>query len=153
MKDICWLQYNFPEGSTENTISHTEKSTHGDEDTIQNEATRPNQKKSEQEKLITDVLLTVRDYLKRPSPVEQREDRYDLLGKTIAMKLRTLEKRQRLLTEKIINDTLFEAEMGNLNNQSYHSHLLSTKNMQQYQNDFSSRSPSPTCISSPSNSY
>lgn len=62
------------------------------------------------------MLVTVRDYFKRPSSVE---DRYDLFGKTIAMRLRALDKRQQLLAEKIIYDTMFEAEMGNINTQLY----------------------------------
>lgn len=91
MKNVCQFQDNFPEDSTENTIGHSiEISTHGDEVTTQNEATRPNKKKSDQEKLTTDVVLTVRDHFKRPPPVEPREDRYDLLEKTVAMKLRNL---------------------------------------------------------------
>ncbi|CAH2096532.1 unnamed protein product [Euphydryas editha] len=40
------------------------------------------------------------------------EDRFDAFGKNIAMKLRDLPKQQRLIAEKIINDTLFQAEMG-----------------------------------------
>ncbi|XP_039279430.1 uncharacterized protein LOC111047499 [Nilaparvata lugens] len=44
----------------------------------------------------------------------QVEDRYDLLGKSIACRIRTLNKRQRLIVEKNINDILFEAEMEDL---------------------------------------
>ncbi|RZB40369.1 uncharacterized protein BDFB_005149 [Asbolus verrucosus] len=42
------------------------------------------------------------------------EDEFDLLGKIYANKLRHLEKNQRIYAEKIINDTLFEAQLGNL---------------------------------------
>ncbi|EEZ99902.1 uncharacterized protein LOC655346 [Tribolium castaneum] len=60
---------------------------------------------------------------KRDEPAEasfmQRleEDEFDLLGKIYASKLRKLEKAQRIYAEKIINDALFEAELGNLNRQ------------------------------------
>lgn len=57
------------------------------------------------------MLVTVRDHFKKPI---LQEDRYDLMGKTIAMKMRGLEVNQRLIAEKMINDILFEAEMGTL---------------------------------------
>lgn len=80
-------------------------------------ATRPGRKtKNEQDQLTTDILLSVKDHFKRPASAI--EDRYDLLGRSIAIKLRTLDKRQRLIAEKMINDTLFDAEMGNLNIES-----------------------------------
>lgn len=61
------------------------------------------------------MLVTVRNHFKRPAPVE---DRYDLVGKTMAKRLRALDKRRLLLAEKIIYDTMFKTEMGNLNTQS-----------------------------------
>lgn len=76
------------------------------------------QVKKKNNELTTDVLLTVRDHFKRP-PIQ--DDRYDLLGKTIAVRLRGLEKRQRLMADKLINDVLFEGEMGTLTSQSFHS--------------------------------
>lgn len=63
----------------------------------------------------------MRDHFKRPVPISAPEDRYDLLGRSIAIKLRSIEKRQRLMAEKIINDTLFDAEMGNLSTESFRS--------------------------------
>ncbi|GBP60236.1 hypothetical protein EVAR_44611_1 [Eumeta japonica] len=82
-------------------------------------ATRPEKKKlTDQDQLTNDVLLSVRDHFKRPAPTSATEDRYDLLGKSIAIKLRSIEKRQRLIAEKTINDALFDAEMGNLNTES-----------------------------------
>ncbi|XP_044268020.1 uncharacterized protein LOC123013520 [Tribolium madens] len=61
---------------------------------------------------------------KRDEPAESfterlDEDEFDLLGKIYANKLRKLEKTQRIYAEKIINDTLFEAELGNLNRQCF----------------------------------
>lgn len=59
----------------------------------------------------TEVLLSVRDHFKRP---KMNEDRYDVSAKGFAMRLRELEKRQRIIAEKLMNDILFEGEMGNL---------------------------------------
>ncbi|KAL9708320.1 hypothetical protein quinque_011838 [Culex quinquefasciatus] len=42
------------------------------------------------------------------------EDRFDVYGRNVAMKLRQLPNDQRMLAEKAINDVLFEAEMGTL---------------------------------------
>ena len=57
------------------------------------------------------MLLTLWDHFKSPAI---QDDRCDLLGKPIAVKLRGLEKRQHLLAEKLINDVLFDGEMGAL---------------------------------------
>ncbi|KAF5276610.1 hypothetical protein FQR65_LT16268 [Abscondita terminalis] len=62
----------------------------------------------EQNSPTNDILQTVNTHFKKP------EDRFDVVGKTIAMKLRDLPRQQMLLAGKIINETLFEAEMGNL---------------------------------------
>lgn len=46
-----------------------------------------------------------------------REDQYDVFGKTVAAKLRDIalkDNTQRLMAEKIVNDALFLAEMGQL---------------------------------------
>lgn len=99
-------------------------------------------KKINEDKLTNEVLVSVNEHFKRPAPLE---DRYDLMGKTIAIKLRALEKTQRLIAEKIINDTLFEAEMGHLNHDSY-----GGKNKpHQYRTGRYISTPSPTYISSP----
>lgn len=68
-------------------------------------------KRNSETALTNDDLLLVQNHSKRPAP---QDDRYDILGKGVALKLRDLEKTQRLLAEKIINETLFEAETGNL---------------------------------------
>lgn len=47
------------------------------------------------------------------------EDEFDLLGKLYANKLRKLNLVQKIYAEKIINDTLFEAELCNLNRKCY----------------------------------
>lgn len=46
----------------------------------------------------------------------EKEDRYSVIGKNIAFKLRDLPNEAMLVTEKIINDVLFEAQMGNITN-------------------------------------
>nr|CAH7753324.1 unnamed protein product [Callosobruchus chinensis] len=74
---------------------------------------RPNlAKKRKSEELTNDVLVSVRDHFKKPVA---QDDRYDLMGKSFAMRIRALEKREALIVEKRINDLLFEAEMGMLN--------------------------------------
>lgn len=72
---------------------------------------RIRQSSSEQIALTNEVLLSVKDHFKRP---RTQEDRFDVYGKNVAMKMRDLAKLQRILAEKIINDVLSEAEMGNL---------------------------------------
>nr|CAH7746856.1 unnamed protein product [Callosobruchus chinensis] len=57
------------------------------------------------------VLQCVNENFNRPSV---KEDRFDIFGKNVAMILRELPKQQRLLADQIINDTLFQAEMGTL---------------------------------------
>lgn len=42
------------------------------------------------------------------------DDVFNIFGKHVAAKLRTLPKQTKLYTEKLINDLLFEAEMGNV---------------------------------------
>lgn len=71
---------------------------------------RPNlAKKKKVEDLTTGVLVSVRDHFQKPS---RQDDRYDIMGKSFAMRIRALEKRQALIVEKRINDLLFEAEMS-----------------------------------------
>ncbi|XP_063535902.1 uncharacterized protein LOC134745756 [Cydia strobilella] len=61
--------------------------------------------------LTEDVLKSVTDHFKRP---KQSDNRFEVFGKNIGMKLQELPKEQRIIAEKIINDTLFLAEMGSL---------------------------------------
>lgn len=58
------------------------------------------------------MLETIDQHFKKPKP---KEDRYDILGKNVALKMRDVsDNTQRLVAEKIINETLFMAEMGQL---------------------------------------
>uniref|UniRef100_A0A182X0A5 MADF domain-containing protein n=1 Tax=Anopheles quadriannulatus TaxID=34691 RepID=A0A182X0A5_ANOQN len=45
----------------------------------------------------------------------KREDAFDIFGKHVAYKLRSLNKQQSILAQKLINDVLFEGEMETLN--------------------------------------
>lgn len=57
------------------------------------------------------MLLTVKDHFRKPAI---KEDRFDMSGKTIAIKLQDLPKDQMLFADRIINEALFIAEMGSL---------------------------------------
>lgn len=46
---------------------------------------------------------------------ERVEDRFDVFGRLVAIKMRGLPHEQMILAEKLINDTLHEAELGMLN--------------------------------------
>lgn len=61
--------------------------------------------------LADEVLMSVKDHFKRP---RIEEDRLDFYAKNIAMKLREITEDQRIIAEKIINDTLFLSETGSL---------------------------------------
>ncbi|KAF6201179.1 hypothetical protein GE061_005626 [Apolygus lucorum] len=52
--------------------------------------------------------------VQRPSKRQRLddEDRFDLIGRTFAMKMRGLPKNQMLIAERLMNETLFRAEMG-----------------------------------------
>ncbi|XP_039751715.1 uncharacterized protein LOC120627754 [Pararge aegeria] len=69
---------------------------------------RPRPKKNT---LTEDVLKSVNDHFKRP---KQPDNRFEVFGKNVGMKLQELPKEQRIIAEKIINETLFLAEMGSL---------------------------------------
>ncbi|XP_050683952.1 uncharacterized protein LOC126978880, partial [Leptidea sinapis] len=62
------------------------------------------------ENLTTEVLQSVQNHLKRPAIVN---DRFDIFGANVAAKLRDITKQQRILAEKVINETLFLTEMEN----------------------------------------
>lgn len=47
----------------------------------------------------------------QPQPL----DRHDSYGQNVAHKLRNMSSEQRIYTEKLINETIFEGELGNLN--------------------------------------
>lgn len=56
------------------------------------------------------VLLTVGQRLAEA----RKEDNCDVFAKNVGAKLRSLSKDQRLYAERVINETVFEAELGNL---------------------------------------
>ncbi|XP_032678281.1 uncharacterized protein LOC116847413 [Odontomachus brunneus] len=46
------------------------------------------------------------------------EDEYDAIGRNVAAKLRNMRLDQRIIAEKLLNDILFEAQLGNLSRDS-----------------------------------
>lgn len=46
------------------------------------------------------------------------EDEYDAIGRNVAAKLRNMRLDQRIIAEKLLNDILFEAQLGNLHRDS-----------------------------------
>ncbi|KAL6260290.1 hypothetical protein P5V15_007822 [Pogonomyrmex californicus] len=46
------------------------------------------------------------------------EDEYDAIGRNVAAKLRNMRVDQRIIAEKLLNDILFEAQLGNLHRDS-----------------------------------
>lgn len=46
------------------------------------------------------------------------EDEYDAIGRNVAAKLRNMRLDQRIIAEKLVNDILFEAQLGNLHRDS-----------------------------------
>ncbi|XP_071648971.1 uncharacterized protein [Temnothorax longispinosus] len=46
------------------------------------------------------------------------EDEYDAIGRNVAAKLRNMRLDQRIIAEKLVNDILFEAQLGNLHRNS-----------------------------------
>lgn len=50
---------------------------------------------------------------------DSSEDEHDIFGRYVAIRLRNLPKCQRIYLEKIINDAIFEAELGNLSRSTF----------------------------------
>lgn len=90
----------MPEGGTSEPTSITGK--------------RPISKTYKRSRDKCDTLLeSIEQHFKKP---KQKEDRYDILGKNIAVKLRDISNStQKLIAEKLMYDALFLAEMGQLN--------------------------------------
>lgn len=66
------------------------------------------------------------------------EDEFDIVGKNVAAKLRQIPRTQRIFAEKLINEVLFEAQLGTLNrdcklvlNSLNTTHLQETREEQQ----------------------
>jgi len=119
-----------------------EKNVYSDTQTTDSECipTRRKKQKTQLEKqqvLANELLLTVKEHIQKPRTIE---DRFDVIGKSVAMKLRDLPKDQMLIAEKIIHETLFQAEIGNLTM----SHKVTNETTQQ-----SNFSPGTMVINSP----
>ena len=48
----------------------------------------------------------------------RNQDEYDIIGKNVAEKLRKIEPMMKIYAEKLINDVLFEAQLGTLSRES-----------------------------------
>ncbi|CAH1978382.1 unnamed protein product [Acanthoscelides obtectus] len=73
-------------------------------------------------------------------------DEFDLMGKSIAIKLRRLPREVRLYSEKLINDILFQAELGKVNE---HTRITSEPNQLQptpINNSNTLFPPPPNCV-------
>lgn len=80
-----------------------------------NLATITNSKRKRKSKIdqqADEVLTMVGERLRNSTTKD--DDAFDIVGKNVAAKLRILPKETRIFTEKLINDLLFEAEMGNI---------------------------------------
>ncbi|CAH1107426.1 unnamed protein product [Psylliodes chrysocephalus] len=78
--------------------------------TVQNQGKKKRKTKSDDQSQRTDDVLALVEGRIR----SYNEDQFAIFGKNVAAKLRALPKETRLYTEKVINDLLFEAEMGNV---------------------------------------
>lgn len=65
-------------------------------------------------KSSTDTLLEVVS-----RKLDVKEDQHDIFAKNVAEKLRHLDPTMRIISEKLINEVLFEAQMGSLNRRAY----------------------------------
>ena len=183
MKQSCNKIIPFQRENTEDFSNADEEYTSNSVSTDNNEARstssnnssrppKPCKTKRTDESIANEVLQSVRDHFKRPRSLVT-EDRCDIIGKNVAMKLRALEAKQILVAEKLINDLLFEAEIGHLTpehayinmrdilRQNQRSYIPAHQYRQVYQSSptsnrgytpvsfVSSESPSPPCLSFP----
>lgn len=68
-------------------------------------------------KKIKKCKMPINETLPSPSVYKEQETNADVVAKIWALKLNRLPEDQRIFAEKIINDVLFEAEMGTLTQQ------------------------------------
>lgn len=73
---------------------------------------QPNDGKEPSEKVLTRVVLL--PVIQQPTYPQETGDSFDAFGKTVATKLRNLPDQQRIICEKIINDALDKAKLGEL---------------------------------------
>jgi hypothetical protein len=102
-EDATWIE-NVREATADQSIS-----------TVTPQRSPPNKRhlqETQEQSLTDEVPHTVKEHFKSRRVAE---DRFDVFGKLVAMKLRSLPKEEMLLVEEHINDTLFHAEIGHLN--------------------------------------
>ncbi|KAI4455749.1 hypothetical protein MML48_9g00000303 [Holotrichia oblita] len=73
---------------------------------------KPGKAKRNDETIANELMESVRDHFKRPRP-NITEDRCDIIGNNVAIKLRALDAKTISVAEKL-NDLIFEAELGHL---------------------------------------
>lgn len=103
----CSSQSTIPQSSS-HSRSNQEKGI--SRSTVQNQGKKKRKTKSDDQSQRTDDVLALVEGRIR----SYNEDQFAIFGKNVAAKLRALPKETRLYTEKVINDLLFEAEMGNV---------------------------------------
>lgn len=109
-KKIFMLLFQEPESALHSQDIHGNSSdTDSTSEQTSSRARPAKRKTTDSTDLSNEVLHSVNEHFKRPL-----DDRFDIFGKYVAMKLRELPKQQGLIAEKIINDTLFHAELGSL---------------------------------------
>ncbi|CAH0730978.1 unnamed protein product, partial [Brenthis ino] len=107
MKDHATEEYSSNSVSNDNEARTTSSNNNS------SRPPKPCKTKRKDESLANEVLESVRDHFKRPRPIVT-EERCDIIGKYVAMKLRALDAKQIIVAEKLINDLVFETEIGNL---------------------------------------
>ncbi|KAG8330592.1 hypothetical protein J6590_059381 [Homalodisca vitripennis] len=66
---------------------------------------RPNVAQKQKSEKLDNVLIAVRDHFKKPP---SQDDCYGLMGKSVEMRIRAIEKRQHLIIQKRINYIIFK---------------------------------------------
>ncbi|CAH1953863.1 unnamed protein product [Acanthoscelides obtectus] len=159
-KRISWAGENSNNTQDTTTYINSESTTNNSESESSNHHSsrppKPSKSKRLDDSIANEVLVSVRDHFKRP----RTEDRCDLIGKNVAIKLRALDAKQILVAEKLINDLLFEAEIGHLTpDHAYISmrDVLKQNNQRNYVHGtytpvsfVASGNPSPPCLPVPS---
>lgn len=78
--------------------------------TVSESSTSSRKKSKRKIDMCEQILENVNKKLQNDS-----SDEFDIIGQNVAHKLRKLPKEVKIITEKMINDVLFEAEIGNIN--------------------------------------
>lgn len=95
---------------------------------LQEESTNNKEDSYEQPTVWNETTYNRRQNVEEPDVIDQlrvtahntivMEDEYDAIGRNVAAKLRNMRLDQRIIAEKLLNDILFEAQLGNLSRDS-----------------------------------